>query len=112
MLATRRRNSLFPSRTVFKRFAMGNKEIELSLERMRFWRRTTLHKLGRFKSLSLAISRSVRPLSHWNQERSQALPGVVEGDDRRARQTRSPCRRVGLGNEKHEVRMPVSVTVA
>ena len=39
-LATRRRNSSFPSRTVFNRFAMGNNEIELSLERMRTWRRT------------------------------------------------------------------------
>ena len=35
-LATRRRNSSFPSRPVFKRFVMGNNEIELFLERMRF----------------------------------------------------------------------------
>ena len=39
-LATRRRNSSFPSRTAFKRFAMGNNKIELFLERMRFWRGT------------------------------------------------------------------------
>ena len=39
-LATRGRNSSFPSRTVFKRFVMGNNEIELFLEQMRFWRGT------------------------------------------------------------------------
>ena len=38
-LATRRRHSWFPSRTVFKRFATGNNEIELFLERMRFGER-------------------------------------------------------------------------
>src|ERR1700686_1598763 len=60
-----------------------------------------LHKnvlLKRIRSPSqafLVISRSVRPLSHRNQERSQMLPSVIKSEDRRTRQARSPCSRVG-----------------
>lgn len=54
--------------------------------------------LKRMSSLSqpfLVITRSVRPLSHRNQERSQMLPSVVKSEDRRTREARAPCSRVG-----------------
>jgi hypothetical protein len=56
-----------------------------------------------------SISCSVRPLSHRNQKNSQVLPRIIKRNDRRARKICSPRSRVGLRNEKHEVRMPMKL---
>lgn len=44
----------------------------------------------RWRGEKLSIRGSVGPLSHRDQERDQVLPGVIEGEDRRIRQVRSP----------------------